>query len=284
MQIDWFTFGAQIVNFLLLVWLLKRFLYGPIVDAMAEREQRIANRFEEAREQQAAAEEAAEAYRRKQAAFDRTREERLAEVEQTARERKQALMAEARTEVDHLEAQWIEALRCERETFLRDLSQRVGRETLALARRTLRDLADAEVEQQVVRRFADRLRALDSNTRETLQDAVRAASEEGMVIRTAFALSEADREGVTEALRSVVDGMGTPSFEREPGLGMGVEVRVGGHKISWGLDSYVDAMADRLRARIDAVLPPDLTSAPASDEAPRPVSAAPAPESASQST
>ena len=44
MQIDWITVAAQIVNFLILVWLLQHFLYGPITRAMQRREQRIAER------------------------------------------------------------------------------------------------------------------------------------------------------------------------------------------------------------------------------------------------
>ena len=42
MLIDWFTVLAQLVNFLILVWLLKRFLYRPILDAIDAREKRIA--------------------------------------------------------------------------------------------------------------------------------------------------------------------------------------------------------------------------------------------------
>ena len=42
MLIDWFTVGAQVLNFLILVWLLKRFLYKPILDAIDAREERIA--------------------------------------------------------------------------------------------------------------------------------------------------------------------------------------------------------------------------------------------------
>ena len=42
MLIDWFTVGAQVLNFLILVWLLKRFLYRPILHAIDAREQRIA--------------------------------------------------------------------------------------------------------------------------------------------------------------------------------------------------------------------------------------------------
>ena len=43
MLIDWFTVIAQMLNFLILVWLLKRFLYQPILDAIDAREKGIAS-------------------------------------------------------------------------------------------------------------------------------------------------------------------------------------------------------------------------------------------------
>ncbi|NER81960.1 MAG: ATP F0F1 synthase subunit B, partial [Leptolyngbya sp. SIO1D8] len=60
MLIDPFTTLAQIVNFLILVTLLKHFLYGPITRTMAQREQTIANRLEQAEQQEIAAQQEAE--------------------------------------------------------------------------------------------------------------------------------------------------------------------------------------------------------------------------------
>ena len=50
MHIDWFVFFAQIVNFLILLFLLKKFLYGRIINAMDAREAKIAAIFAEAEE------------------------------------------------------------------------------------------------------------------------------------------------------------------------------------------------------------------------------------------
>jgi len=50
MQIDWFTLIAQIVNFLILVWLLKHFLYDRMVDGMDKRREKISSRLKEADE------------------------------------------------------------------------------------------------------------------------------------------------------------------------------------------------------------------------------------------
>jgi F-type H+-transporting ATPase subunit b len=263
MQIDWFTFGAQVVNFLLLVWLLKRFLYGPIVHAMAEREQRIADRFEEAHQKREAAEDAAETYRRKEAALERARADRLAAAEEEARERRQAMIGEARAEVDQLEAQWIETLRRERATFLQALSRRVGHEAVDLARRALADLADEALERQVVRVFAGRLRTLDDAPREALAAAVEAA-DGAVTIHTAFDLPDADRERLREALQAVRDGEVSLTFRRTEALTFGVELRAGGHKVAWSLDDYLGEMERRVRAQIDAALPSVLSNEDAS--------------------
>ena len=56
MKLDWFTVAAQIGNFLLLLWLLKRFLYRPILAAMAARQQRVTAALAEAQAQAEAAE------------------------------------------------------------------------------------------------------------------------------------------------------------------------------------------------------------------------------------
>ena len=56
MLIDWFTVGAQIVNFLILVWLLKHFLYKPILNAIDAREKRIAAELADADTKKADAE------------------------------------------------------------------------------------------------------------------------------------------------------------------------------------------------------------------------------------
>ncbi len=48
MLIDWFTVIAQVANFLILVWLLKRFLYHPILNAIDAREKRIAKQLSDA--------------------------------------------------------------------------------------------------------------------------------------------------------------------------------------------------------------------------------------------
>jgi F-type H+-transporting ATPase subunit b len=65
MLIDWFTVGAQTLNFLILVWLMKRFLYKPIRHAIDEREKRIAAELANADKKKAEAQKQSDAFRHK---------------------------------------------------------------------------------------------------------------------------------------------------------------------------------------------------------------------------
>ena len=98
MQIDWLTVTAQILNFLVLAWLLKRFLYRPVIDAMTQREQRIATRLAQAAQREAQAQAEARTYSDKVAAFDRDRQAQLAQAREAAEHERRSLLESARGE------------------------------------------------------------------------------------------------------------------------------------------------------------------------------------------
>ena len=81
MLINWFTVAAQIVNFLILAVLLKRFLYGPIVRAMAAREERIASEMAVAAQKRREAEQEEAAITQKMQEIQAQRQEMLAQAE-----------------------------------------------------------------------------------------------------------------------------------------------------------------------------------------------------------
>ena len=73
MLIDWFTVGAQALNFLILVWLLKRFLYKPILNAIDAREKRIAAELADADAKKAEAQKERDEFQHKNEEFDQQR-------------------------------------------------------------------------------------------------------------------------------------------------------------------------------------------------------------------
>src|SRR5215472_153346 len=121
MLIDWFTVVAQIVNFLVLVALLKRFLFGRIVQAIDEREARIEKQVKGAEEKYSAAERQMEQVCARASELDENREAMLVQAQAEADEQRREMLEKAREEVKRLEAQWREALEREQAVFFEEL-------------------------------------------------------------------------------------------------------------------------------------------------------------------
>ena len=104
MLIDWFTVGAQVLNFIVLVWLLKRFLYKPILDAIDAREKRIAAELADADAKKAEAQKERDEFQHKNEDFDRQRAALLSKATEEAKAERQRLLEEARQAADALSA------------------------------------------------------------------------------------------------------------------------------------------------------------------------------------
>src|SRR5271169_3550305 len=96
MLIDWFTVGAQALNFIILVWLLKRYLYKPILDAIDAREKRIAAQLADADKKKADAQVERDEYQRKNEVFDQQRAALMSQATDEAKAERQNLLDDAR--------------------------------------------------------------------------------------------------------------------------------------------------------------------------------------------
>src|SRR5471032_2465585 len=102
MLIDWFTVAAQALNFLLLVWLLKRFLYRPVLAAIDEREKRIAAQLQDAEKKKAEALKEQTDFQHKNEEFDKQRSALLLETTNAAKTEREKLLGAARQDSEAL--------------------------------------------------------------------------------------------------------------------------------------------------------------------------------------
>jgi len=151
-----------------LVLLLRHFLYRRVVRAMDERETRIDSRLKEAQERKKEAEQEAESYRKKnQELLDRD-EELLAKAREEADIWRKKLEENARIEVEENKARWYEAVERQKEAFLIDLRRRAGEQTYIIVRRVLKDLANDDLERQIINTFIKLLANLEDDEKEAL--------------------------------------------------------------------------------------------------------------------
>ncbi|MBK1618176.1 F0F1 ATP synthase subunit B [Lamprobacter modestohalophilus] len=265
MLIDWFTVGAQVVNFLVLVWLLKRFLYRPILDAIDAREQRISAELADADAKRAEAQQERETFQHKNQAFDQQRAALMTQATEAAKAERQRLLDEARQAADALRAKRQEALRQEADQLHQALRRRTQQEVFAIARKTLADLAGASLEARLVAVFIERLTAMDAQAHRVFAEALKATSEP-MRVRSAFELPAAQRAAIQAALNSAFATEVPVQFDTEPDLIGGIELTANGQRIGWSIADYLRALEQGVGELLKAKDEPSADPKPAEPE------------------
>ncbi|MCA9140004.1 MAG: hypothetical protein KDB00_24695 [Planctomycetales bacterium] len=238
MSIDWFTFVAQVVNFLILVVLLRWFLYGPIMDAMQQREQKIADRWDAAGQKLAIADEKAALLDRKNSEFDAVRDELMVDVRRESNEHRERLMREVRDDVELKRNEWMESLFKEQNEAAEDIRGQLGELAIESTRHTLIQLADAGLEQLVTNKFVAELKRMDDSRR----DEIRALFQDDLSrfrVQSAFELDEDSKATLCDAIRDSLGHHGDVIFEQTPALICGIQLDAGGYSIEWNADDFV---------------------------------------------
>src|SRR6202167_5896720 len=149
MLIDWFTVGAQALNFLILAWLMKRFLYKPILNAINTREKLIATELADAATKKAEAQKERDDFQHKSEEFDQQRAALLTKATDEAKAERRRLLDEARKAADGLTAKRQQALIGEAQNLNQAISRKTRDEVFAIARKTLADLATVSLEERL---------------------------------------------------------------------------------------------------------------------------------------
>ena len=241
MLIDWFTVAAQALNFLILVWLLKRFLYKPILHAIDAREKRIAAELADSAAKKAEAQKERDEFKQKNDEFDQQRASLLSKAADEAKAERQRLLDEARKAADALSAKRQETLRTDAHNLTQAISRRTQREVFAIARKALTDLATTSLEERLGEVFTRRLRTMNGQAKAGLGAALKTAAEPALV-RSAFDLPAEQRATIQNALNETFSADIHLRFETAPDLVSGIELTTNGQKVAWSIADYLGSM------------------------------------------
>ncbi len=241
MLIDWFTVVAQAINFLILVWLLRRFLYKPILNAIDAREKRIAAELADAAAKKAEAKKERDDFQHKNDEFDQQRAALLSKATDEAKAERERLLDEARKAADTLSAKRGEALRNDAQHLSQAISRRTQEEVFAITRKTLVDLATASLEERTVDVFLRRMQALDAKTKASLGEALKTATDPA-VVRSAFDLPAEQQAAIQKTLNETFSADIKLRFETAPELVSGIELTANGQKLAWSIADYLSSL------------------------------------------
>jgi F-type H+-transporting ATPase subunit b len=258
MLIDWFTVGAQAVNFLILVWLMKRFLYKPILNAIDEREKRIAAELANADAKKAEAKKEHEEFQRKNVELDQQRTALLSKATADAEAERQRLLDEARKAAEALRGKQRETLKNEEKSLHQAVLRRTQQEVFAIARKALADLATTGLEERLGEVFTRRLREMNGPAKSGLGASLKTASAPA-IVRSAFELPAEQRATIQNALNETFSADIHIQFETSPDLISGIELTSNGQKVAWSIADYLASLENGVDKLLNENKPPEQT-------------------------
>lgn len=259
MLIDWFTVAAQAINFLILIWLLKRFLYKPVLAAVDERERLIEAQLQDAEKKKADALKEQTEFQQKNEGFEQQRSGLLLEAANAAKIERERLLATARRDSEELRSKLQRSVYDE----LENLNQKIGtlaqQEVFAIARKTLADLADVSLEERMTVTFMRRLHDLNDQQIGELKGFLHSSSRP-VLVRSAFELTSSQKAAIVEIVRPLL-GEGTQlKFETRPDLISGIELAANGQKIAWNIADYLASLTTSVGGLMESKLDPAAVS------------------------
>lgn len=240
MSIDWITVLAQIANFLVLLWLLKRFLYKPILDGIDAREKEITRRMELAAKSQQEAKKAESRYVKQRAQLLSEQEALLKKTLADTEEERAQLLTEARTKMQQEQDDWRQHLEQERQTFNQRLQQTGSEALLQLTRKALHDLADEQLEDAIVRHVGKQLQPMAKELERAAADSTQAQ------VTTRDALAPATQSLLQKEVQQWLPKVSL-NFETNATQSPGLIMQIGGAQVAWTTDSYIDELAELLK-------------------------------------
>jgi len=234
MLIDWFTVLAQIINFLILIFLLKRFLYGPITRAMEERKKKIATAIEQADSAEKKARQHSEELAKEKQNFLEKRERKLAEMRKEIREKQDKSLKEARLEVENLRQTWMDQLTEDKAAFLHKLKSEITSQVMRIGEKVLRDLANEKLERQIITVFLKKVSKDDLFQSRTISGK--------LLIQSGFKLDNEQSEFIRKQLSEYFLEAQNIQFQVIEEIGIGIRIKAGDRKVEWNLANYLGGL------------------------------------------
>lgn len=245
MEINWFTVIAQIINFLILVWLLKRFLYQPVLDAIDKREKMIAAQVLEAETKNANAQKEHLKYQKKNELFEKERTVNMNKVTEELKLEKERLFDEVKEESYELRTKFEESIKKQALEITASLKQKTTNEVFAIANKTLIDLADSNLEEKIMDIFILKIGKMNEEEKEKFKQALN-TNDKSLNIKTAFDLSDSSKELLKSTLEEINGQTIKFHYHSGPDLISGIELTAESYQLSWNIESYLDSLKNNL--------------------------------------
>lgn len=243
MRFNIWTFIFQVINFTVLLFILKRVLYRPIKEIMEKRRGIISKTMEEAETAKREAEELKESYQKE---LNETKELRLQMTEkmkEEVAEERRSLLSEAQGEAGRILDKERGLFEAEKRRTEAELKEKAPEVVSAFALNIIKDVSDEELHRSIFRRFLGETGKMASE--------ISGLGKEGkpvsIALISAYPLREGEIKMFREAMESNISKEVNIGSVTDSALIAGVKVKVFDMVYDFSVAGQIEALKMKLK-------------------------------------
>ncbi|MBN1783726.1 MAG: hypothetical protein JW812_02035 [Alphaproteobacteria bacterium] len=251
MSIDWLTVIIQAVNFLVLVWILKRFLYKPVLNAMDNRQKAVFAKLHEAEKREKAAEKVREELTEERNRVKSESKQVLLQAQKEADSEKSKMMKITQEDMRDKQLRFEHQLEVEKKALYGAVRQLAGETLVQTAKDAMSELATKDLEKDMFTIFAEKIKGIKSDTFDSLIQAIK--KEHAVVLTSAHTPSDAEKAKIESALKEVSGVSPKMVYKENKELICGIEILADTTMVRWGFDKYIENFGRALTNALNAI-------------------------------
>lgn len=250
MNIDFFTLGAQIINLLILLFLLRKFLYLPVLKVLEERKNLLDNEYSEAEKTRKKAELLEQKMQKEYALIEEEKQRIFAETKIKVQELEQKLIDEAYIEFNKARKSWKNKLLSEQKTFEFVLQKLIVEYFARFTDSALMQMADVNLNELFIHKLKQKLSELNKEQKADFERDflsskilnVCTAEELSLQTKNEFEIFLKNNFNISEKLKL--------KFFVDKKLICGVELKVDERMLAWNLAEYIADFSKNLNEAV----------------------------------
>ena len=243
MELNWSTFLLEIINFLVLVWILKRFLYRPVLSALEKRRNQIEQDLNEATLRHTQAIELERQYKKRLEDWAQEKQQLRETLQQEILTERARRLEQLQTELasESEKAAVVEQLHLAES--LRQYQQNAHEQGAKFATRLLSAVASQELESRLFDLLIKTFDELDEERQMTLINACEKSSE-AITVTSAYTLSESQHQQLELKLNALCNQSVKINYMQDPKLLAGLRLLIGASVLSINLRDELSGFAE----------------------------------------
>jgi len=248
MQINWFEITAQIINFFIILFILQKLLYKPVINAMAKRQEKIQALQLEADEKMEDAERLIVKYNKKIADMGSEKRDILDAARQEARRKGNDLLEDFKKEAENKRMAYLKEVEDEKENFIDNLKKNLGQGAVRIASDILSTISSKELECEVFNTFIGNLK----NLNKSIRDINILSGENRLNLYSSGELSQNKKQIIEDVLKKQIKNLEKIHYKVDRDLILGYELSLGSYTIHTNIKNYLNKIEEDIIKNLKA--------------------------------